>query len=168
VHVSDHYVRAFFETSGKKSFLSEQMKLKEFLAYDFKTKEIEYFSELKNLKLKGKLRIGGPFYTGCLYDKEFVNRALEFLEKDYYYLENFERCKNLLVGALEELDIPHYYDLHKVSSQIKAKIPRTEKIIEALEKKGFKVSKTVFSSTGLKTDAKRKQLMKVILQLQGN
>ena len=60
----------------------------------------------------------------------------------------------LLKSLESELDLPFYYDLHILAKKKLIRLDKTDKIIARLKKKKFKVSRTHFCQTGLKTDWK--------------
>ena len=65
----------------------------------------------------------------------------------------------------DELDILGFYDIHYICKKNKLKIPKKEELIKTLNKKGFKATGTHFSGTGIKSNVKEKELIKIIRQL---
>lgn len=90
-----------------------------------------------------------PVYLGKIKENEF----LEKIEFD----DLIEKLKN-------ELDIPFYYDTHHLAKFYRFQPPRVDKLIEKL-RENFSASRTIFCSTGVKTDAPIDELLEVILSV---
>ncbi|MGC9208509.1 MAG: hypothetical protein ACP5GH_01445 [Nitrososphaeria archaeon] len=89
----------------------------------------------------------GPIYTGRIYDKRIISVAKDLSE-------DCPECKKLFEMALEELDeIPYYYDLRALSSNLKTQTPATRDLVDVLKEMGFRASRTAFYTSGVKTEA---------------
>ena len=114
-------------------------------------KQFDYVKE-------GKETIG-PVYLGKINDKKFCSQVLEEIIKRKF---EKDRARSLSV-ICSELDVPFYFDLHKLVKKMKlGKVPRTEAVMEELAKRRFKVSRTHFCPTALKTDASIDDLKKIL------
>ncbi|MEF8873181.1 MAG: tRNA (guanine(26)-N(2))-dimethyltransferase [Candidatus Thermoplasmatota archaeon] len=101
-------------------------------------------------------RKSGPFWIGQLFSEEI--------------LENLE-----VVGKLDEDRLtlwksesglpPFFYDTNELSSILKVAPPPINDIDEKLKEKGFRSSRTHFSSTGIKTDAPYEEIERIFLGL---
>ena len=112
---------------------------------------------LKNIKylfLADSKKNADKIYLGPLHNKKFCSLVLKELQKRK--LDG----KKIALLAHNELDIPFYYDIHKLARIYKKNIPRTEKLIKRLKKHGYKASKTIFSDIGIKTNAKEAEVIK--------
>lgn len=99
----------------------------------------------------------GPVYLGGINDKKFCKKVLADIRKRKF--EHKKQEEKLLSTLIEEADMPpFYYDIHHLAKKLAFKIPKTGSLIEKLEKKGFKVSRTHFCPTAIKTDADFKKL----------
>ncbi|MFQ6009858.1 MAG: methyltransferase [Candidatus Aenigmatarchaeota archaeon] len=101
----------------------------------------------------------GPIYLGKLNDKKFCKQVLEEVKK-----RKFEKDRASLISLVySELDVPFYYDLHKLVKKMRlGKVPKTEAVMEELAKKHFRVSRTHFCPTALKTDASLEEVKKIL------
>jgi len=96
-----------------------------------------------------KMNVLGPLWTGKIQDREFCKKLLSRFE--------FGNKKEILPCS-QEIDSPFYYDLHQISKSLKKSSPKIEKVIENLQKKGFKASRTHLCATGVKTNAGVKEI----------
>ncbi len=92
------------------------------------------------------LKINGPYYFGPLYKKDF----LKGIEHEF------------VRRVLDESDAPLYYDVHKICSIHKCHLKPMDEIISSLSERGFLAKRTVFSPTGVKTDASLLDLIEVL------
>jgi len=155
---SQHYFRVFgkIEHAGKISDL-----LKDF-------KYVSYCScgnrefEIKEKCFCGKdFKIVGPIYLGNILDKKFCKKVLIDIKKRNFRLRKEE--EKLLKLLIEEAEMPaFYYDLHHLAKILKVKIPKMENLIDKLKSKGFKVSRTHFCPTAIKTDANFREFKKLL------
>jgi tRNA (guanine26-N2/guanine27-N2)-dimethyltransferase len=99
-----------------------------------------------------KFEILGPLWTGKIQDRDFCRRMLAKFE--------FQNRKELMFCS-EEIDVPFYYDLHKIAKSLKTCSPKIENIIEALREGGFKASRTHLCLTGVKTSASVKEIKNI-------
>jgi tRNA (guanine26-N2/guanine27-N2)-dimethyltransferase len=92
--------------------------------------------------------VSGPLWLGRIKD----NAVLKNVIKKSYYLKS-SQTEKLLNTVLEEIDVPFYYDIHKICKSKKINSPPFDEIVDALKEEGHKVSRTHFCPTGIKTDA---------------
>ena len=90
----------------------------------------------------------GPMFLGKLYDEELLEKMLN--EKT---LAKFPEAERQLKYICNELDVPFFYAIPKLTRNLRISSVSTDKLISALEKKKFKVTRTQFSVDGIKTDA---------------
>jgi tRNA (guanine26-N2/guanine27-N2)-dimethyltransferase len=153
---SRHYVRVF--GSVKKKRKRPQKSLVHACACGYWSKEKDNRNrrssvEAKKCKVCGKgLKTIGPLYLSPLHDKNVLKKAIEYAEKNGFR-------SALMKTALQEIDVPFYYDVHKLG---KGTLPKMKDIVEKLKENGHRASRTVFSPTGIKTDAGLKELLTYI------
>lgn len=143
-----HYVKLFLIASNKFS--------KNSMAISKSFESLEKYEEWIRLSEKDALKIKniGKIYLGALHNKDFCNYVLEEIK-----LRNLDGAK-IIKLAIEEIEIPFYYDLHYIAKKFKIReIPKIEEILENLRKSGFSASRTVFCERGIKTDAKARELI---------
>jgi len=150
-----HYYRVFgrIEHAGKISNLLKQFKYVSYCSCGNREEEIkERCSCGRNFKLIG------PIYLGKISDKNFCKKVLLNIKKRKFKLQKEET--KLLKLLIDEADMPaFYFDLHLISKILKKQPPRIENLIKELKSKGFKVSRTHFSPTAIKTNADIKSLL---------
>jgi len=99
-----------------------------------------------NLKVN---RSSGPFWIGELFSKATLKNMDEMGSLDENLISLWEK---------ESKFHPFFYDTNKISSILKIAPPSIEEIEKKLDQKGFKISRTHFSPTGIKTDAGYEEL----------
>ena len=99
-----------------------------------------------------------PIFIGNISDKKFCKKVLADIKKRKFNLRKEE--EKLLKLIIEESEMPaFYYDLHHLAKVLKKEPPKIEVLTEKLKSKGFKVSRTHFCPTAIKTDADYKELI---------
>ncbi len=140
-----HYVRIFGIVKKGAEITNKLMKEFNFLSHcscGYRHIGIE----LKCPNCGRDTKVEGPYYFGNLHNKKFLTG-----------LEN-----NLINIAVNEVDCPLYYDVHKICSMYK-KVPRKmDNIIYDLKQKGFLASRTLFSPTGIKCNCSIEDLLSVM------
>ncbi len=58
-----------------------------------------------------------------------------------------------------------FYDIHALCRKNKLAIPKTDALMEAVKREGFKVSRTHFSEYGIRSDIRLDKLVGVIKKL---
>jgi len=110
-----------------------------------------------------KLRIAGPLYLHPI-------KAREFCERVHVELGNRELGKKhealkIVHTCIHELDIPFYYEHHALCKSLKLPPPPISSLIDALRSNGFSASRTHFSHTAIKTDARIDELKTLLKAL---
>ncbi len=159
VHSTDHYIRVYVETDhgDTKADISLQelgyvlhcfsCSYRE-LARGITTHLVQFCPNCNSI-----LSIGGPLFAGKLFDKSFCERIKNEAEKRQSY-ESKKRVMRLLDRIIEEADGPPlYYDVHSLCDELSIRVPKIEHVMSDLEKNGFKVTRTHFKPTALRTDA---------------
>ncbi len=106
----------------------------------------------------GPVAIGGPFYTGSIYDADFLDLAIATVNDrdfDFPYITVWDKIKGLLYGLRDELpDVPLFYSLSALSNS--AKLPKNVKLSvfrKQLKLLGYRVSGSHREPASIKTDA---------------
>ena len=110
-----------------------------------------------------KTKAGGPLWLGATKEGEFVQKAIDALEKGEFNTR--ERAVRLLGLVREELDTPTFYDQHVVCRDLKATPTDILKLLEALKGQGYAASRTHYAGVGFKTDAPINVVRGTILSL---
>ncbi len=102
-------------------------------------------------------RVAGPLWTGKIADQRFTSRMLEEMPEDW------EDSLELLEHIDSEAEIvTPFYDLHELASVMDIEVPKRDLVIEAIDGKGYPVSRTHFSPTGFRTDAPIEDVKEII------
>jgi tRNA (guanine26-N2/guanine27-N2)-dimethyltransferase len=139
-YFKDHYFRIFFEcVKGKK--LCDEIALEH-----------------------GMFNDAGPLWLGNLWDGKLVNKMYATLLKNYnekILIKDNELLKFLkIIKEESKINKVGFYDLHDIAKKRKLRIMiRKEELIKKIRKKGFKVSNTHFSGTGVRTDISYNRLL---------
>ena len=151
-YTNKHYYKVFFKVvEGRTKAYGDVRELK-YLRVDKKSQDISV------LDLEGKDSLGRT-YVGKLCDKSFVEKLLENIS----LINDKKEVEKLLNALNDEINVIGHYNIHKLMKAYKIqKDIKFEVIIEELEKKGFKVSYPHNSKFCLKTDAKGKDLVKIL------
>ncbi|MBS3790300.1 MAG: methyltransferase [Candidatus Thermoplasmatota archaeon] len=142
-----HHFRTYLQIGEGKRKADDCLKKLKHIRFD------ERGWRTKNLKVED---CSGPFWTGQLFSEKV--------------LQNMEKIGKLDEDLLEQWKSecsfdPLFYDTNKISSTLKVAPPPIDEIMEILEEKGFKTSRTHFSPTGLKTDAPYRELEELFIEL---
>lgn len=139
-----HYIRVFLRTKWSKKDAFKCMSMMNPVYFC----RCGYFSvEIKEkCPFCGeKIQYISPVYLGTIRDNEFLKKI---------ELNNLKRLKT-------ELDTPFYYDTHYLAKFHGFQPPKINELIEKL-KENFLASRTIFCSTGVKTDAPIDKLLEII------
>jgi tRNA (guanine26-N2/guanine27-N2)-dimethyltransferase len=129
----EHYVKAFFRCSASKA------------------KVDEILGQHREIIIDGKTY--GPAWMGQLWDIRLVDK-MNALSAENKFLS--KETKKLLETINSEcsIEVPFFFDVHRLAKKKKTGAsPQFERLIDMLESKGFRASRTHFSLTGIRTDA---------------
>lgn len=108
--------------------------------------------------------IAGPLWLGSIWDKDFLLDMIETaktlpLNKKDDLLDLFEKC------YLESDGPVTFYDIHKICKKLKISSPKINDVIDEVKSRGYFISRTHFSLTGLRTDMPLNELKQLILDV---
>jgi len=150
-HSTEHYLRLYVKLSPGKKNADSSLSEMGYVYYCRACLNREYRKETLPTKLMcscgNPYEIAGPLWLGKIKDSAVLKTVL----KESLYLES-KSVYELLTKILEEIDAPFYYDVHKVCKLLKVNSPALDDIVNALLGQGYKVSRTHFCPTGIKTD----------------
>ncbi|ADE36650.1 tRNA (guanine(10)-N(2))-dimethyltransferase [Methanohalophilus mahii] len=156
-HATRHYVRAYVGIkSGAKN---ADRTLKELgyvthcgnCSYREWKKGYSVFMEQTCPECGNEMNSGGLLWLGKLHENIFCSKVMEEIEKRP--LGKKKKACKIIQTCLDELDIPFFYDQHRLCKQLSVAAPRIEKTIEDLRDKGYEASRTHFSGMSFKTNA---------------
>jgi tRNA (guanine26-N2/guanine27-N2)-dimethyltransferase len=152
----DHYFRIFFKVIKGKEKVDEVLKNHEYFHY-CSTCGNQTVSRLnREICCDKPMQMAGPLWSGELFDSKLITKMV----KDNKISEN----EKVLQTFLDEsrIEVPFFYDIHALCKKNKLGIPRTSRLIEQIMEKGFKVSRTHFLRTALKTDMPFKEFLELM------
>lgn len=103
----------------------------------------------------GKTCTAGPLWLGPLHDKDILKAALNRIEPE-------SRAHRLVLLCSEEVDVPFYYDHHKICRRLRITPSKVESVISDLLEHGYRASRTHFTGVGIKTDAPLRDLVSLL------
>lgn len=142
-----HHFRTYLQIGESKSRADDCLEELERISF--------YDGKWESGDMAGK-QTSGPFWTGDLFSESVLNnlKPVGKLDEDMISLWKSESKHS-----------PFFYDTNKVSSILKVAPPSIDDIEEKLKDRGFKSSRTHFSSTGIKTDAPYEEFKDIFLEL---
>lgn len=110
----------------------------------------------------GRFDFAGPLWSGELFGEEILKKMIESNEERNY--SDKRELASVLNLMLEEAPLPaFYFDLHKIFKKYSLAPIKTQAILDALRARSFKVSRTHFAPTAIKTDAGIEELKKTMV-----
>jgi tRNA (guanine26-N2/guanine27-N2)-dimethyltransferase len=113
-----------------------------------------------------KLHVAGPLWLGEMWNERFCARMQrEAKEKDMHYRKEIKAMLSLVT---KEIKAPvTYYVVDKLCDKIGLPIPSQSTIFAELQKHGFQVVPTHFSSRSLRTNAPAGVMKEILTELSG-
>jgi tRNA (guanine26-N2/guanine27-N2)-dimethyltransferase len=105
-------------------------------------------------KCDGQHREAGPLWTGNLFDRRFLSAVSEALAQ-YEQPVLHRRVPDLLEKMKEEQELTEYpyIDLHSLCDLYNLSAPKNRDVVNGLREIGYRVTRTHFSPTSIRTDA---------------
>ncbi len=153
---TQHYFRVVGITEKGKEKTNRNLKNINLISYcsDCYNKEISIREKCSNCKKSNKIL--GPLWTGKMKNSKICDEVLkDMISRDFKDTKDIHTCTY-------EINEPFYYNIHKICKNLKIESPKLTDFFEKLEKKGFKISRTHLSDLGFKTDAKIKDIEKIL------
>lgn len=112
-----------------------------------------------------RTQIAGPLWLGPFKDPDFCNETISELE--VHPLNTKDKAKKLIALCRDELDIPMFYDQHVICKELGVSATGIETLVEAIKAHGFEASRTHFSGTSFRTDARIDKIKEIIRVVSG-
>ena len=112
-------------------------------------------------KCGAELTLAGPLYIGKLKDDSLLNAVEGLIEKEGMAKESVDLVRKLI----DELDVPLYYSVPKITKSLKRGSLSPAMLIEALRDAGFSASGSHMGPEYIKTDAGIKQIIELATAL---
>ncbi len=165
-YASAHYVRIFAAVKKGIKDADECLESMGFISHCFSCGMREWKNGLA-VHMEERCRIcghstslGGPLWLGKLHDSDFCEGVLKEVRK-----RGFMQSEKLIEACWNELDIPMHYDYHRICKSLGITAMPTDELIFTLKDRGFLASRTHFSGTSFKTDARIEEIKKIIMEL---
>lgn len=108
-----------------------------------------------------QLDYAGLLWLGELHDGAFLDKMIKLNKKrDYAHKEEIEKTLNTMKGEITMP--PYYYNIHETCGRIKSDVIKTNDMVAALRKMGFKAGKTHFSDISVKTNAEIRDIERAL------
>lgn len=166
-HATRHYIRVFIRLHMKTSILDESLSSLGYISYCqnclWRTFKKGIIPNLPSNcpYCNFQLQHAGILWLGPLGNANFIKNVAEIIRKSNYKFSSHE--EKLISMLANEADMPPtYYQLDSLSEKYKISSIPIEKVIEHLNKNGFKASRTHFHPKGVKTDAPFSKLLEII------
>jgi tRNA (guanine26-N2/guanine27-N2)-dimethyltransferase len=114
-------------------------------------------------RCSSETQLAGPLWLGKLHETDFCGDILKELEKTESGTK--EQAKKIIELCRDELDIPVFYEQHLLCKRLGVSASGINELIDALRSRGFAASRTHFSGTSFKTDAKLDEIESIISML---
>ncbi|MBN2101764.1 MAG: tRNA (guanine(10)-N(2))-dimethyltransferase [Candidatus Aenigmarchaeota archaeon] len=153
---TQHYFRVVGLTQKGKEKTHKNLENISLVSYcpECYSKEIGVLEKCPNCGKPNK--IIGPMWVGKTKDSELCDEVLKDMIS-----RGFRDTKDIY-ACTQEIDEPFYYDIHKICKNLKSEVPKLSDFFEKMENNGFQISRTHLSDLGFKTDAKIKDIEKIL------
>ncbi len=164
-----HFVRLIAQVEKGAKKADDCMKRLGFIAHCFSCGNRFAFScsDLMELKVEkkcrvcgAKIRIAGPLYINTITQKGFCERVHNELGKRT--LGKKKEAIKIIETSINELDIPFFYEHHAICKALKVPPSSISSLINALQSSGFSASRTHFSDTAFKTNARMEEIKSIL------
>jgi tRNA (guanine26-N2/guanine27-N2)-dimethyltransferase len=168
-HATDHYVRLYLKVEHEVEKANRMLDNVGFLVHCFKCL---YRYELKGFIVNlpeicpvcgSKVKAAGPLWLGKTKDNDFIDSVITVLMEGKFNKK--ERSIRVLETIKEEIDVPTFYDQHKICSSLKATPTDIGTLVNELKDSGYRASRAHYDGKGFKTDAHINFIKSTILRL---
>ena len=167
VNSNRHYLRVFLKISLSNSEANKVFDNLGYIRHCFKCGDrnlINIYSQELCPRCRIKFNIAGKLWIGNLFNKNIISNLLK-----KYFLEDLKKdkknkqIKQIFNISLQELDnIPYYFSVDEIGSMLKSSPKKLNEIIDKIVSSGYLASKTIFRSTGLKTNASMADILSIL------
>uniref|UniRef100_M4CSP5 Uncharacterized protein n=2 Tax=Brassica campestris TaxID=3711 RepID=M4CSP5_BRACM len=116
-------------------------------------------------KASSSLVVSGPMWLGPLHDGSYVTEMLD-LAKEWGWVSegtgmDLEKLLSIMIEESDPRLPPGYFKMDEMASRAKMNSPSLKKMMSALVKEGYAVSRSHIISNGLKTDCPMSHFIKI-------
>ncbi len=164
-HCTRHYFRTYLKVTRGRKYVNENIRNLNYIRHCYSCFNREY----KNLNdMEKKCSCGetfknaGPLWIGKFADTDFCENLEVVIENSVLNSKNRALKMTSLIKNEQEIYIP-YYDIHKICKKLRIPAPGTDELMRKLKEEGFRVSRTHFCGTGIRTDASVEFITSILL-----
>ncbi|ODS34880.1 tRNA (guanine(10)-N(2))-dimethyltransferase [Candidatus Altiarchaeales archaeon WOR_SM1_SCG] len=164
-HCTRHYFRMYLRVRRGSKYVNENLKNIKYIQHCFSCLKRVYrnLDELKeNCSCGGKFNTAGPLWSGNFADAEFCEDLAAEIESGIFNTKGEAQKIISKIKEEQEIHVP-YYDIHKICKKLKVPSPGMEKLTQNFRENNFKISRTHFSGTGIRTDAGINEIKEFII-----
>lgn len=173
---SDHYIRVWIHVKANRIRANRQMTsmgrirvCSKCYAYDSMPLSDSVDARFIHGKerCEGKPSLAGPLWIGEFYDAKTLQEVQKLYDKEPSVYD--KRVKVLLDTMTDEQEMVMYpyVDLHALCDMYNLPSPKRDDVIDTLVGKGYRVVRTHFQPTAIRTDAPSREIVRVIEKLVG-
>jgi len=167
VNSNRHYFRVFLKISLSNSEANKVFDNLGYIRHCFKCgdRNLTYiYSQELCPRCSSKFNFAGKLWIGNLFNKNIISNLLKkYFSDDLKNDKKSNKIKQTFYTSLEELDnIPYYFSVDEIGSMLKASPKKLNEIIEKIARSGYLASRTIFRSTGLKTNASMSDILSIL------
>lgn len=149
-HATDHYVRTYLQVIRGAQAADECLEEMGYVEHCLACSSFTLIREPRPVNVcchcGEKTVLAGPLWLGRIQEADVILQARA-------NLVDSSRAKKLLETCAFELDVPFYYDHHKICERLGITPGKIDRVVEYIRAQGWRASRTHFSGIGIKTDA---------------
>lgn len=158
-HVTEHYVRTYLRVLHGAKLADRCLEKIGYIEHCFSCSGFRTLAEPRVelcTNCGGRTVLAGPLWLGEIQDGRTIEMAVPFVD------ETNKTARKLLETCNSEVDVPMYYDHHRLCRRLGITPKKVDKFVEALRESGWKASRTHFTGVGIKTDAGVKDIETIL------
>ena len=159
-HVTDHYVRTYLRVIRGASAADRSLLSLGYVEHCNICGSFELLNEPRPAGIcphcRSSTTLAGPLWLGSIQEPAVIASALEGGDLG-------ERAKKILATCAREVDVPLYYDHHRICEKLRITPGKIDDVILRLRSLGHQASRTHFTGLGIKTDAPLPQVEEVLI-----
>ena len=168
-YYADHYVRVYAKLEKSLDKADKSLSKIGFIRHCFRcmyrghNNELFKIKDLKCDSCGGRTSISGPLWLGEMSDREFCADMIDQI--DVEKLSQKKLAVKLMWNIIKEAKMPPaYYRIDKLCDKLGIPTPSQRIVMKNLIMQGFNVTRTHFSSNGIKTNAPLEIVKRSILE----
>jgi len=158
-HVTDHYVRIYLRVIKGAAAADRSLQSMGYVEHCNSCGSFALLQEPRPAGIcphcRSSTTLAGPLWLGGIQEPSVITKALEGDDLA-------DRAKKILAACLMEVDVPMYYDHHRICEKLKITAGKIDDVILRLRSLGHKASRTHFTGLGIKTDATLAQVEEIL------